>query len=224
MAIENPELKTRIIDISYRHKLSHLGSNLSAVDIINRIYEIKNPPFWKAGWDEKFVLSSGHAGLALYVVLEKFGFGDAEELFKKHGVHPNVDVAHGIYVSTGSLGQGLPIATGLALAERRKNVYCLISDGECPEGSIWESLRVAREQRLDNLKVHLNLNGYGAYDPINRRQLVRQIKAFGFPVDIHMTRVDQLPFLKGLSAHYYTMTEDDYLQAMKGLKNGKISD
>ena len=216
--IENKELKTRIVDISYKHGLSHLGSNLTAVDIINEIYESKEPVCWKPSWDQKFVLSSGHAGLALYVVLEKQGFGDAEEMFLKHGVHPNADTASGIYVSTGSLGQGLPIAVGLALAKREKDVYCLISDGECAEGSIWESLRVAHEQRLYNLKIYLNANGWGAYEKISSAKLEKRIEAFGFPVQIRHTRVDELPFLKGQAAHYQTMSEADYKCAKEILK------
>src|SRR3990167_1530072 len=128
MNITNRNLKRRIIEISYEKGLSHLGSCLTAVDIIKEIYDIKKPY-------EKFVLSSGHAGLALYVVGEKY-FRDAvdtcvshsaEYLFSKHGVHPNRD--RHIDASSGSLGHGIGIAVGMALADRSKNVYCLISDG-----------------------------------------------------------------------------------------------
>src|SRR5438874_161410 len=95
-------LHDRIIEISKKYKLSHLGSCLTAIDIIEEIYNEKQE-------DEKFVLSSGHAGLALYVVLEKYGF-DAEILLKHCGIHPKRMYGYGIDCSTGSLGHGLPIA------------------------------------------------------------------------------------------------------------------
>jgi len=202
--MKNKELKKRIIDISYEKKLSHLGSCLSAVDIIDHMYRQMNAT-------DTFVLSSGHAGLALYVVLEKHIEANADKLFDKHGVHPNRDTENGIEVSSGSLGQGLPIAVGIALADRERDVYCLISDGECAEGSIWEALRIAREQSLTNLKVYLNLNGYGAYRIIDRKELIDMIGANGFPVEITETHSYEFPFLDGLGAHYYVMNEEDYI-------------
>lgn len=202
--MRNEDLKQRILDISYDNKLSHLGSNLSAVDIIQEIYEQKKP-------EEPFILSSGHAGLALYVVLESQGGRSAEEIFKHHGVHPDRCSECGLSVSTGSLGQGLPIAVGMALSNRQQNVYCLISDGECAEGSIWESLRVADEQKLDNLQVYVNMNGYGAFGAIDQEKLTRRLLAFYPPINIYHTTVEQAPFLKGLEAHYYVQKPEDYL-------------
>jgi transketolase len=204
--MENKELKRRILEISYKHNLSHLGSNLTAVDIIKDIYDIKKP-------DEKFVLSSGHAGLALYVVQESKGGRDAEEVFNHHGVHPDRCRDCHLDLSTGSLGNGLPIAVGMALADRKKNVYCLISDGECAEGSIWESARIITENDLTNLRIHLNDNNYAAYKESNRQWNWR-LEAV---VRTHYTDVHQFPFLEGLDAHYYTMTEADYKQALEVL-------
>ena len=171
--MNNKDLKRRIIEISYPRKLSHLGSCLTAVDIIDEIFKIKKP-------EEKFVLSVGHAGLALYVVLEKYLGLNAEKIFEHHGVHPDRCSKCHIDCSTGSLGNGLPIAVGMALADRNKNVYCLISDGECSEGSIWEALRIASEQNLNNLKVYCNFNGWGAYKSISHLEF----NGF-FPVDIN---------------------------------------
>lgn len=149
------KLHDRIWEISRKHKLSHLGSCLTAVDIIDEIYRIKKP-------DEKFILSCGHAGMALYVVLEKYRKYDAELLYQLNGVHPNRD-GFSIDCSTGSLGQGLPIALGMAMADRSKNVYCLISDGEATEGTIWEVANVMNKYNVTNLKVYCNWNGWGAY-------------------------------------------------------------
>ncbi len=196
-------LKKRIIDISYRLGLTHIGSCICSVDTIDEIYSIKKPK-------EKFILSNGHAGLALYVVLEKHAGIDAEHLCKKHGVHPNRDLEDGIYCSTGSLGQGLPIAVGMALANRDRDVYCTISDGECAEGSIWESLTIAKEEKLDNLKVYLIINGWAAYKKVDVGYLIKRIKAFGFPAKIVKTTVEQYPFLKGLDAHYCKVEKEDY--------------
>lgn len=205
--ITNKDLKRRIIEISYKLKLSHLGSCLTAVDIIKEIYDIKKP-------EEKFVLSSGHAGLALYVVLDAEGGRDAEEIFDHHGVHPDRCVACGIDCSTGSLGQGLPIATGMALADRTKNVYCLISDGECAEGSIHEAMRIKTEQELGNLKVYINVNGWSAYQTSNSGWIYHNYEHLA---DIRETEPG-LPFLEGQDAHYYVMNENDYKVALDILK------
>lgn len=204
--MKNINLKRRIIDISYEHRLSHLGSCLTAIDIIDHIFRQKED-------DEKFILSAGHAGLALYVMMESiYPRVDAEEFLKLCGIHPDrsFEAEEFVDCSTGSLGQGLPIAVGMALADRSKNVYCLISDGECSEGSIWEALRIAREQNLTNLKVYLNMNGYGAYKTIDRPELIQLIKANGFPVEVHETHKYELPFLNGVDAHYHVMSEQDY--------------
>ena len=198
--ISNKDLKRRIIEISYKHKLSHIGSCLTAVDIIKEIYDIKKP-------DEKFVLSSGHAGLALYVVIEAYGGRDAEDIFKHHGVHPDKCDDCGIDCSTGSLGQGLPIAVGMALSDRSKNVYCLISDGEMSEGSIHEALRIRHELKVYNLKVYVNWNNYAAYKKVTEHYLPYSLHV---TVGIRETKSDYLLFLKGQDAHYYVMNEDDY--------------
>ena len=115
------KLKKRILEIAYKHKLSHLGSYLSAVGIINEIYKSKQP-------EDIFILSSGHAALALYVVLEKYEGKNAEELFLKHGGHPHRDEANGIYCSTGSLGLGISVAVGRALVDKDSKVHVLISN------------------------------------------------------------------------------------------------
>jgi len=195
------EAKERILEISYERKLSHVGSSLSALPIIEEIYNIKKP-------EEKFVLSAGHSAIALYVVLEKKGIlKDIDKL----NVHP--DRGEGIDCSTGSLGQGLPIAVGMALADRNRNVYCLISDGECAEGSIWEALRIASEQKLDNLKVYVNSNGWSAYGEIDQDLLERRLKEF-FPVNFVRTNSD-FGDVKGLDAHYKVPTKEEYERIKK---------
>lgn len=233
---EQKELRRRILEIIHQDHNSHIGSCLGAVDIIDAVFAVKKKK-------EKFVLSCGHAAVALYAVLEKFNCLKNPSI-KNLSVHPNRDVKKGIDVSTGSLGQGLPIALGMALANRKKNVYCLISDGESAEGSIWETFRLVKEFKVYNLKIILMANGWGACDPIDLELLKERIKGFGFNlllVNGHKPRMllkilkktikgdnnvlvfaetnsDQLPFLHGLGAHYHVMTEVDYLLAMELLE------
>jgi len=225
--------RREIFQICYRNKLSHLGSCLSAVDLIDVIYEIKRP-------DDRFVLSNGHAGTALYAVLKKHGFLTDRQIDRLN-IHPDRNVRLGIDVSTGSLGQGLPIAVGMALAMPARTVYAVVSDGECAEGSIWEALNIAASREVLNLRIVANVNGWSAYDAVSPARLARKFAAFGFKVvrvnghntaEVRQaleakqicptlifasTTVEQFPFLHGLSAHYYRMTETDYRQALESL-------
>ena len=196
-------LERRLIEITYNEKLIHLSSCLSALPIIEEIYKEKKE-------DEVFILSNGHAGLALYVVLEeKYGI-DPVMLLHKHGIHPGKDLENKLYCSTGSLGSGLPIAVGHALADRTKNVYCMISDGEAAEGSIWEALRFAHVAKLDNLKIYANINGMTAYEYIDTDYLEQRLKAFLPTINIRTSAPTEFPFAKGLLTHYYPLKPEDY--------------
>ncbi len=230
-------MKKQLLSLSYKNKLSHIGSCLSAVDLIDAIYSFKKP-------EDKFILSAGHAGLALYCVLEKHGLGNAEGLLKECGVHP--ERGGPIDCSTGSLGQGLPIALGMAIADRSKHIYCLISDGEMAEGSIWEALRIAVEQKVRNLKIIVNANGWAAYDRVELSPLIERIRSFGWGVQLAdghnkadimeglkrevlgtpivvfaFTQVEHFDFLKGQAAHYAVMSKKDLKNAIDKLEGGK---
>ncbi len=232
---EQKKLRIRILELSYQSNLSHLGSCLSSVDLIEAVYKTKKK-------DEKFILSNGHAGIAWYAVLEKYGYLKNPKIIKKLNIHPDRNMKHDIHVSTGSLGQGLPIALGMALANRSENIYCMISDGECTEGSIWEALRVGWEKKVLNLKIIVNANGWSAYNTVDLPYLLRRIKAFGYKiqkVDGHdskkileslkkshdenptllfaYTSVEQFTFLKGQDAHYYILSKVDYEAAIQSL-------
>lgn len=174
----------RIITISKKLGHSHIGSSLTAYPILKEIWSVKKN-------DEKFVLSNGHAALALALILGV----DAEKIIKNN-LHADSSWCD---ASTGSLGHGLGIAVGMALADRNKNVYCMISDGECAEGSIWESLRIAYEQKLFNLKVYVNGNGWASYQPVDLDDLEMRLKAF-FPVEFRRTKQEE-PFTE-LYGHY----------------------
>jgi transketolase len=232
---EQKHLRRRILEISHKAHIAHIGSCFSCVDIISSVYKVKKPL-------DKVVLSNGHAGVALYCVLEKYGIIKSSQI-EKLNIHPDRNEKIGIDVSTGSLGQGLPIAVGMALADRNKNVYCILSDGECAEGSISEALKIISDQKLNNLKIIINANGYGAYCETDIKQIIRQFKSYGiklYQVDGHniknmikylnkktinstiaiiaKTKVEQLPFLKGQEAHYKIMSDKDYLQGVELLK------
>lgn len=197
------DIERRIFEITYNEKLSHLSSCLSAWPIIHEIYNQKTD-------DEVFILSNGHAGLALYCELEyRYGI-DPVMLLHKHGIHPGKDLENKIYCSTGSLGSGLPIAVGHALADRTKNVWCLISDGEAAEGSIWESLRFAYVEKLTNLKIYVNINGMSAYDYLDVQYLIQRLKSFLPWIEIRTSEPTELPFAKGLLSHYYVMKPEDF--------------
>jgi transketolase len=197
------KLIKRILEITYKEKLSHLSSCLSALPILEEIYAKKQE-------DEVFILSNGHAGLALYVVLEeKYGV-DPVVLLHKHGIHPGKDLENKLYCSTGSLGSGLPIAVGYALADRTKNVYCMISDGECAEGSIWESLRFIHTAKLDNLHVYANINGMSAYEYLDVEYLSTRLQSFLPRINLRVSDPVEFSFAKGLLTHYYVMKPGDY--------------
>ena len=201
-------LKKRIADIAYKNNLSHLGSYYSSLGIIEEIYKKKSK-------DDIFILSSGHAALALYVVMEKYEGMDAEKLFETYGGHPHRNEKDRIYCSTGSLGLGLLVAIGRAMANRERKVYCLISDGECAEGSIWEGLRFIKESKIENLEVYVNVNGYAAYDTVDTKYLEERLVAFLPNINIRRTKVSHYSFLRGLNAHYHVMKEDDYKETME---------
>jgi len=198
----NPLIR-RVIDITYQERLSHLSSTLSALPIIEEIYRLRKD-------DEVFILSNGHAGLALYVVLEKYYDVDPVEMLHKHGIHPGRDLDNHLYCSTGSLGSGLPIAVGHALATPDKNVYCMISDGECAEGSIWESLRFINDNNIQNLHVYVNINGMGAYDMIDTHQLSHRLQAFLPRINLRFSDPPSWSFAKELLTHYYVLKPEDY--------------
>ena len=196
-------IEKRIIDITYQEKLSHLSSVLSAWPIIHEIYNKKLD-------DEVFILSNGHAGLAQYCEIEyRYGI-NALELIRKYGIHPSRDIENHIYCSTGSLGCGLPIAVGHALSDRSKNVYCLISDGECAEGSIWESLRFIHDAKLHNCNVYVNVNGMAAYDYLDVSYLIKRLVTFLPAIHVRISKPFEWSFAKGLLTHYYCLSQKDY--------------
>ena len=203
------DLYKRLLDICYERQLHHLGSYFSALQIIDQIYSEMDK-------DDIFILSNGHAVVALYVILEKYYGLDAVELHEKYGDHPKRNELDKLHCSTGSLGMGVTVAVGRALANPDRNVYCLLSDGECAEGSVWEALRVAYENKVTNLKLYVNANGWSAYDTVDLDYLENRIKAFHPDVNYVRTTVEHFG-LKGLHAHYTNFNEEQYKEALASL-------
>jgi len=202
------KLKRRILEISYRNKLSHISSCISAVEIIDEIYKRKKE-------NDLFILSNGHAGISLYTILEKiYGF-DAQKIYEKNGVHPNNDKDYKIYCSTGSLGHGIGCALGFAFSEKNRDVYCLVSDGETFEGSFWECLQTKERYKINNFLIYVNMNGFSAFQEIDVKRLTEKLKVFCKDINIRYTQKNDIDFLKGINGHYHILNEETYKAALK---------
>jgi len=193
-----PKIYFRLFELISKHKLHHISSCVTALPVLMHMHEMA-----KGG--DNIVLSAGHAGLALYVVKEYFSKGaiDAEDLLEKHGVHPHKDVVNGIPCSTGSLGMGIGIACGMAMGNPQKDTHCMITDGEAAEGAVWETLRFIHANKISNLKVYVNMNGYCAYDKVDREYLNSVLRAMCPSIFIADTHLLHNHFeLDGVTGHY----------------------
>ena len=176
---------------------AHIGGTLSMIEIMAALYVgVMNlsPENLKSPTRDRFILSKGHGVLAQYVALKQIGVISPEELqtFKQNGTrlyaHPSRNADIGIEFSSGSLGQGVSLAVGVALALKKKGnparVYVLVGDGECDEGSVWEALASASHFGLDNLTVIVDKNALqydGETDTIlSMNSLSQKFEAFGF--------------------------------------------
>ncbi len=156
----------------------HVGGPLSAAEILSTLYfhEMRIRPS-QPDWPERdrFVLSKGHASVALYATLALAGYFPLDELRTFDAIdsrlpgHPDMNALPGVDMSTGSLGVGLSAAVGLALGARMHGhdgrVYALLGDGECHEGAVWESAFIARRFELDNLVTIVDANGLAQFGP-----------------------------------------------------------
>jgi transketolase len=191
-------VRLRVLEMVHRAGSGHIGSNFSIAELLAVLYgEVLKIDPARPGWEERdrFLLSKGHAAAALYAVLADRGFFPIEwlESFCANGSrlpgHVTASVP-GVELSTGSLGHGLGVATGMALAGKRGGesyrVFALLSDGECDEGSNWEAALFAPHHRLDNLTVIIDYNkiqSLGAVkEVIDLEPLAAKWRAFGWAV------------------------------------------
>ena len=191
------QLRAKIVEVSGVCHVAHLGSALSCVDILSVLYsgmlridshKPRNPD------RDRFILSKGHAALAWYTVLAHSGFFPVEDLDQvarpgSHlGEHPSCKGQPGVEAATGSLGHGLPLGVGMALAakvqQRSYNVVALLSDGECNEGSVWEAAMFAAAKKLENLTAIVDFNKWQATgrseEILALSPLVDKWKSFGW--------------------------------------------
>lgn len=201
------QLREVILTQSMRANVGHIGSALCVAEILTALYgSVLNIPNTKHPDRDRFVLSKGHAALALYAALYFRGFltqqqldtycGDASYL----GVHPEISL-NGVDFATGSLGQGISFAVGAAFAARaqksNRRTFVLISDAECNEGSTWEAIMFAAHHRLANLVVIADVNGQQAFgytkDVCDLSPMEKKWEAFNF--DVHLVDGHNLPQL-----------------------------
>jgi transketolase len=192
--IDPVAIRRIVLEQSKRANVGHIGSCLCITEILCALYgavlRISSPSDPER---DRFVLSKGHAALSLYAVLALKGWISEESLNtfcgddSVLGVHPESQVP-GVDFCSGSLGQGLSLATGAALAARmqgsNRRVYCLMSDAECNEGSTWEAVMFAAQYRLGNLTAIVDLNGQQALgltrDVIDMSNMAERWRAFGW--------------------------------------------
>ncbi|MDD8020928.1 MAG: transketolase [Acidobacteriota bacterium] len=191
------KIRKKTLQLIYRTKSPHIGSSFSIVELLIALYfKVLNidpiNPFYPNR--DRFILSKGHGCPALYSILEERGFLSPEYLLRfavNDGVleqHPNIDIKRGIEVTTGSLGHGLSIGVGIALAAMKDckgyKVYVLLSDGELNEGSVWEAAMFAAKHKLDNLVAIIDYNKIQALgytkDIVQLEPLTQKWTSFGW--------------------------------------------
>lgn len=197
MATERINIKKSILYMIFNSKSSHIGTCLSIVDILWTLYfRVLNVDPKKPNWEnrDKFILSKGHGSAALYATLAEKGILPKEKLNEYYidggslPGHLDKEAVPGIEASMGSLGHGLPIGLGMALANRQSGnsgkVYVLLGDGECNEGSVWEAIMLASHLKLVNLTAIVDFNklqGYGrTNEVIDQSNLAERWAAFGW--------------------------------------------
>ena len=199
LAITACKVRMGVIESTYGAKAGHPGGSLSAAEVYTYLYfkEMNIDPA-NPKWEDRdrFVLSKGHTTPGLYSTLAQRGFFPVEDLPTFRHIdsylqgHPNMNTVPGVDMSTGSLGQGVSVATGMALAAKhtgKKNrVYSLLGDGEIQEGQVWEAFMAAAHYKLDNLCVIIDNNGLqidgNIADVMSPYPIVDKLVAFGFEV------------------------------------------
>lgn len=214
LSLISNDARRLIIDTVYEVKAGHMGGPLSAVEVLVSLYnQIMNINPEQPKWEDRdrFILSKGHSAIGLYAILALRGYFPIEEMKTFDGMnsrlqaHPDKLKLPGLDMSTGSLGQGISTAVGMALGAKLRGkqfyTYCMIGDGEAQEGQVWEAANVARNYELDNLVVIIDYNKLQQYgwagqngsrkNPIN--SLHQKWEAFGWHVlDIDGHSIDEI--------------------------------
>ena len=215
-------IRRHVVKMAFDGKTSHVGSSLSCVDLLCALYfriMKTDPKKWDDPNYDRFILSKGHGVMAWFATLAERGFFGVNTLKEyatdggRLGEHPSHGLLPGIKVSTGSLGHGLSIGLGMALAKRMDQspakIFVLLSDGECNEGSVWEAAMYAARHKLDNLVTLIDYNKIQAMGRSNEVNALEPLsdkwRAFGWAVqEINghnleeiMATLEHLPFQSG---------------------------
>ena len=195
------QIRMGIIESTYNAKAGHPGGSLSSADVFAYLYGTEmnyraDEPKWEDR--DRFVLSKGHCAPGLYSALAYKGFFPVEDLKTLRHIgsylqgHPNMNTVPGVDMSTGSLGQGVSVAAGMAKAAKYLgkdiNVYSLLGDGEIEEGQVWEAFMFAAQYKLDNFCVIIDSNGLqidgSCEEVMSAEPIDEKLKAFGFNVTV----------------------------------------
>ena len=193
------DIRKNIIKTVYNAQSGHPGGSLSCADILTVLYFNQmniNPKNPKAEGRDRFVLSKGHCSPALYSTLARRGFFDEKDLDKFRKLdsnlqgHPDMNKVPGVDMTSGSLGQGLSVANGMALSSKIDSagyrVYCLLGDGEIEEGQVWEAAMTSSKYKLDNLCVIVDNNNLQIDGEIQKvkglNKIEQKFESFGFKV------------------------------------------
>lgn len=197
LKIKTSEIRRQVLEMIYKSKSSHIGSCFSIIDILTVLYfQVMNIKPSKPNFEDRdiFVLSKGHAAAALYSTLALRGFFPISNLegFCENGSkiagHVIKDCLSGVEATAGSLGHGLSMTAGMALANRYNNrkFYCILGDGECNEGSVWEAAMFCSQFKLKNIILIVDVNkqqGLGKTDNIiNMNEMAKKWESFGWDV------------------------------------------
>lgn len=199
LAIAACKVRMGIVEGTHAAKAGHPGGSLSSADMFTYLYfkELNiDPAQPKMATRDRFVLSKGHTAPGLYAALSLRGFFPWEDLKTLRQIgshlqgHPNMNLTPGVDMSTGSLGQGVSTAAGMALAAKYQGnpcrVYTLLGDGEIEEGQVWEAMMFAHHYKLDNLCVIVDNNGLQIDGPtaevMDSGDIAEKLRAFGFAV------------------------------------------
>ena len=245
------KIRRHVLNMIHEAGSGHPGGSLSCVDILTALYfhiMHHNPSKSERLDRDRFILSKGHAAPALYATLAEAGYFSVDELqsLRKIGSflqgHPDSKVP-GVEFSSGSLGQGLSIASGIALADKldkkKYRVYTLLGDGECDEGQVWEAAMLASHYKLDNLVAIVDRNGLQIDGPTEKIMRLESIsgkwKAFGWHVieidgnkiDVIITALNEAQGIRGkptaIIAHTFKGKGISFMEWIAGFHGRALS-
>jgi len=174
--------KKNILDVCFAAQEGHIPSSFSVLNILNVLIK-KNFIFKKKIYLNNFILSKGHSAIGYYAILNQYSYISNKDLKKfatfnsKLGGHPKNNLKYYITASTGSLGHGLPIAAGMAFAQKNKKYYVLLGDQECNEGTLWETLLMCSHHKLNNLTIIIDRN-YSREEALSLGKLEKKLRVF----------------------------------------------